>query len=135
MKAIKLITIIAAVLALTACGASKKAHQDDPWAEFSIVKVDTYKDGKIIPVEYASFIGKGVAPTQYFAEKQAESDALARMAEALTGEPGSNGTAGAKISGATRVGETMIRFDQNTRMYTVYVRMGLPKKKWESVKK
>lgn len=134
MKALKLMAILAAALALTSCGTSKKAHPGDPWAEFSYVKVDTYKDGKIVQEEYASFIGRGVAPTQYFAEKQAESDAQARMAAALAGNPGRDGKSGAKISGATRVGETLIRFDKGTRMYTVYLRIGIPKKQWDRYK-
>lgn len=124
MKALRFITIIAAALALASCGASKKAHADDPWPEFSYVKVDAYKNGKIVQENYASFIGKGLAPTQYFAEKQAESDAQARMAAALGGD--------VKVSGATRVGETLIRFNKETRMYTVYLRVGIPEKKWKS---
>lgn len=120
------------MLVMSSCGASRKAHQDDPWPEFSYVKVDTYKNGKIVQESYASFIGKGMAPTQYFAEKQAESDAQARMAAALAGEPGDNGTTGVKISGATRVGETLVRFNKDTRMYTVYLRLGVPEKKWKA---
>lgn len=124
MKAIKLITIIALALALTACGPakSKKASPDDPWPEFSYVQTDVYKNGKIVKETYGCFAGKGTAPTQYFAEMQAESDAQAKMAAALEKEAVS-------IKGAVRVGETLIRFDKYTRMYTVYVRIGLPKKK------
>lgn len=125
MKAIKLITILAAALVLTSCGTSKKAHPDDPWPEFSYVKVDTYKNGKIVQEPYASFIGKGMAPTQYFAEKQAESDAHARMAEAI-------GKDEVRFSGAVRVGDTLIRYDKEIRMYTVYLRVGVPEKTWKS---
>ena len=132
MKAIRLISVLAAAIALTSCGTSKKAHADDPWPEFSYVKVDTYKNGKIVQEPYASFIGKGTAPTQYFAERQAESDAQARMAAALAGEPGRDGKTGVKVSGAIRVGETLVRFNKETRMYTVYLRIGVPEKKWKS---
>ncbi|MBO4469210.1 MAG: hypothetical protein J5740_02375 [Bacteroidales bacterium] len=122
MKALRFITILAAALVLTSCGASKKAHPDDPWPEFSYVKVDAYKEGKIVKREYAAWIGRGTAPTQFLAEKQAEADAQARMAEAFNKDK-------AKLNGVTRVGETLIRFDKYTRMYTVFVRVGVPAKK------
>ena len=125
MKAIKLITILAVALAITSCGTSKKAHPDDPWPEFGYVKVPTFHEGKLVQEPYASFIGRGMAPTQYFAEKQAETDAMARMAEAV-------GKDEVRISGAVRVGETLIRFNKETRMYTVYVRVGVPEKTWKS---
>ena len=122
MKAIKLITILTAAVALTACGTSKKVQPDDPWAEVSYVDVQTYKDGKLEKVKYIGYIGKGTAPTQYFAEMKAESDAQARMAEAFHKDK-------AKLKGVTRVGETLVRYDKNTRMYTVFVRVGVPAKK------
>lgn len=118
----RLMIILAAALVIVSCGSSKKAHSDDPWPEVSYVKVDTYKDGKLVEVEYVGWIGRGTAPTQYFAEMQAESDAQARMAEAFKKEK-------AKLKGVVRVGETIVRFDQHTRMYTVFVRVGVPKKK------
>ena len=125
MKALRFVIILAVALALTSCAASKKAHPDDPWPEFSYVKVPTFHEGKLVQEPYASFIGRGMAPTQYFAEKQAETDATARMAEAI-------GKDEVRISGATRVGETIIRFNKDTRMYTVYVRVGVPEKTWKS---
>lgn len=121
----RLITIFAAALVLASCGAShKKVHSDDPWPEFSYEKVDTYSKGKIVEVEYACFIGVGSAPTQYFAEMQAESDAQARMAKAVGGD--------VRLKGVTRVGQSIIKFDEHTRMYTVYVRMGVPASVWDT---
>jgi len=125
----RLITILATALVLASCGVShKKVNPDDPWPDFSYEKVDSYQEGKITKVEYACFIGIGSAPTQNHAELKAEADAKARMADALRGET-------AKLRGVTRVGETIIRFNQETRLYTVYIRVGVPKQKWDTYKK
>ena len=125
----RLIAILAAALMLAGCGLThRKVHPDDPWPEFSYEKVDSYREGKITKTEYACFIGIGRAPTQYFAEGQAEADAQARMAQAL-------GRKKASLSGVTRIGETIVRFDQGTRMYTVYLRVGVPAETWRTYKK
>ena len=114
---------------LTGCGAShKKLNLDDPWPEFSYEKMDTYLDGKIVEVEYSCFIGIGQSTIRNQAESKAEADAKARMAEAFRKDR-------AKLSGVTRVGETIIRFDEDSKLYTVYLRVGVPRQNIDRYKK
>lgn len=125
----RLITILSIAMILTGCGAShKKLNLDDPWPEFSYETMDTYLDGKIVEVEYSCFIGIGQSTIRSQAESKAEADAKARMAEAFRKDR-------AKLSGVTRVGETIIRFNEDSKLYTVYLRVGVPKQNIDRYKK
>jgi len=125
----RLITLLIVALMLAGCGAvQKKAHPDDPWPEFSYETMDTYLDGKIVEVEYSCFIGIGQSTIRSQAELKAEADAKARMAEAFRKDK-------AKLRGVTRVGETLIRFNEDSKLYTVYLRVGVPRQNIDRYKK
>ena len=122
MKANTLVSVIVIMLAIVSCGPSAKLHKGNPKIGLSYELVNVIENGKRVKVEYACFTGTGVSRIQQLAESMAESEALAKMAEATRGD--------VRLKGVTRVGKTLISFDKETGNYTVVLKVGVPEKTW-----
>ena len=151
-RILSIIAVAAVMVAAISCGSSKKATQPQPgevtqaetvegttvnqapWSQFGYAMGEGYKSGKIVEVPFVYFTAVGESQNQRIAEEMARSAAYSLISNTFNVKNIDQKVSDA-IQGFTPFGETVIQFDQESKLYKIWARVGMPAKNWEKIYK